>query len=205
MCSLQIEEDYLVTQTGMLHLAKSINAAVIANSKIFFACNRLHITAVGIINKQMKPLFFLTVVTVMVLYGCHKTSIEQRVSGNWQLVQKTGSIGPTFFTSEPAADSSVQLVLHANNTYVSKLNEQTVSQGNYSITTNTSYNNAKILELDNFITTGIFGLSTLYEIGTNGQVLSTYNGLSMTISNDTLTLQTALTPDGNTAYVLVKK
>jgi hypothetical protein len=123
----------------------------------------------------------------------------------WNLVQKTASIGPTTLVTAPAPDSAVTLILDSvTNTYMSQLNGQTVCQGAYTIAKDTSYYDSQILTLDKFATTGIFQPFILYQIGTDGQILSTYDGWTMYLRADTMTLTSALTPGGFSQYVFTK-
>jgi hypothetical protein len=61
------------------------------------------------------------------------------------------------------------------------------------------------LQLNNFKTTGIFSLFTVYELGGNNQVLSEYDGFTMKTSNDTLRLYSVTTPGGWETYTFVKE
>ncbi len=154
----------------------------------------------------MKPLFYCTTIFLIIFSACHKTGSNRNVDRSWQLVEENWTVGPSpLMTAEPSGDSSVLLTLNANNTYSTELNGKVVAQGSFSITTDTSYNNAKVLQLNNFVTTGIFGLTTQTEVGANGQVLSVFDGLFMTLTSDTLTLAGAPTLDGSTAYKFVRK
>jgi hypothetical protein len=65
--------------------------------------------------------------------------------------------------------------------------------------------NEQVLELNNFTTTGIFGLFPVEEIGTNGQIVSVFDGLFMKISNDTMALSSVLTPGGSSSYIFVRR
>jgi len=152
----------------------------------------------------MKQLFHLSAFVLFALVSCKKTSVTQHLGGGWQLAQKQSCFGPTCLVSSPTADSSVTLVLDANNNYRSELNGNLIAQGSYSISTNVAYNNTQVLQLNNFVTTGIFNLFTIEQIDTNGHVLSTFNGLYMKTSNDTLTLSSPLTPGGFISYTFVK-
>ena len=154
----------------------------------------------------MKTLFCFAVGALIAFSGCNKTSVSQIVAGGWQLVQKQSSIASPYTTATtPSADSTVLLVLNADNTYKTTLNGQIISQGACSVSIDTAYNNTQVLQLDNFATTGIFSPFIINEVGTNGQVLSSFSGFFMTINNDTLTLQTPYTPGGYIAYTFVKK
>ncbi len=159
----------------------------------------------------MKPLFYLPAIALIALLACNKTA-GIRITGSesandgWQLAQKLSSIAASFgVVIIPSTNSSVLLALNADNTYITELNGQIISQGTYSTTIDTSYNNTKVLQLNNFITTGIFNLLPLEEFGSNGQVLSVSDGLFMTTSNDTLTLTSPFTPGGYISYTFLKK
>ena len=166
----------------------------------------MHKTRVNRKNKYMKTLFCFAVGALIAFAGCNKTSLSQMAAGTWQLVQKQSNIASPYTTiTQPSADSSVLLILDADNTYETKLNEQIISQGTCSVTIDAAYNNTQVLQLDNFATTGIFSPFIINEVGTNGQVLSSFSGFFMTINNDTLTLQTPYTPGGYIAYTFVKK
>lgn len=157
----------------------------------------------------MKGLFYLTIISTITLFACNKSSSivssDIKTAGAWQLVQKNWFLGGGSGVLTPSKDSSVLLILNTNNTYISQLNGKTISAWSYSITKDTSYNNAQVLQLNNFKTTGIFSLFTVEELGTNNQILSVFNGLFMNISNDTLTLSSASTPGGWDSYIFVKE
>jgi hypothetical protein len=156
----------------------------------------------------MKGLFYLTVISSIILFACRKSSINQsliRTSGGWQLANKNRVIGPYGSIIVPTKDSSVLLVLNPDNTYTTELNGKLVSSGSYSITTDTSQFNEQVLQLNNFKTTGIFSLFTVYELGGNNQVLSEYDGFTMETSNDTLRLYSVTTPGGWETYTFVKE
>ena len=152
---------------------------------------------------SMKTSPFRAIVPIIALFACTKSASTTTAAGNWQLIQKNYSLGPGNRTVAPSNDSSVLLTLNANGQYLSKLNNKVISQGSYSIASNASSN--PILYLNNFNTTGIFALFRVEEIGSNGQVLSIFDGFTMNISNDTLTLSSALTPGGFTSYTFAKR
>src|ERR1700733_631416 len=145
---------------------------------------------------RMKPAFFITIMFALALSACDKSAPYTPNAGEWQLSKKYLNIAGGNWVLTPSSDSSVLLALDSNGTYVSRLNNKVVSQGAYSITRDTSFLNEQVLQLNNFNTTGIFNLFTLEEIGTNGQVLSVFDGLFMNISSDTLTLSSPPTPGG---------
>ena len=153
----------------------------------------------------MKKLCYAALVCLAGICGCTKNA-GIITGGGWQLVEKSSSFGYVYaVNSAPAADSSVLLVLNNDSTYATKLNGQVVSSGSYSVAVDTSYNNTPVLQLNNFTTTGIFSVLTLTEVGANGQAISSYNGMFMHASNDTLTLSTIFTPAGYTKYTFVKR
>jgi hypothetical protein len=157
---------------------------------------------------SMKTLFYLFISIAIALPSCTKSSSNDlsnaAIVNRWQLVQKNWSLGWSEGVIRPSEDSSVSLILNPDNTYSSLLNGNTVSQGTYSISADTS-NFEMDLQLNDFKTTGIFSLFTLYEIGQNGQVISEFDGFFMNISHDTLTLSSVLTPGGNTSYTFAKR
>lgn len=153
----------------------------------------------------MKALSYSAILLLLTLSACHKSNTSKPYTGNWQLLQKNWTYGYGIGASAPSNDSTVLLQLYSNNIYVSRLNNQLISQGSYSITTEASDLKKQVLQLNNFQTTGLFALSTLIQVGTNGQVITKYNGFEMNISNDTLTLTSALTPLGYSSYTFVKK
>jgi hypothetical protein len=154
----------------------------------------------------MKTSFYLLLISVLVMFGCRKSNVNPIVTkSGWNLIQKNEAIGANDLILTPSGDSSVLLVLNPDGTYSTDLNGVTVSHGTYSITTDTSYYSEQILQLNDFKTTGLFNLFTLYQIGSNNQVISEYDGLYMNISNDTLTLSSPPTPGGFIAYTFIKK
>jgi hypothetical protein len=154
----------------------------------------------------MKALFYVAIASFIALSACTKSSSLSNTSppGEWQLLKKYSYIGNTRVLT-PSEDSSVLLVLNPNGKYVSELNNKIICQGSYSISTDTAYYNNQVLELNNFITTGIFRLFPEFEIGTNGQVLSVFDGLFIYIKADTLTLSSGATPGGYISYIFVKR
>jgi hypothetical protein len=153
---------------------------------------------------SMKLLSYAAVIFIL-LSACKKTHTSNASTGEWRLIQKDWSIGPGSWTLTPSSDSSVFLQLNGNGTYVSKLNDRPVARGSYSIIPDTTFFIKQILELNDFKVTGIFAPFTVSMPGTNGQVLSTSYGSFMTVSNDTLTLSSALTPGGNASYTFARK
>ena len=158
----------------------------------------------------MKSLFYPTIILFITLFSCNKdnpqnTSSDTGLVGNWQLIQKSSSIGPLQTITRPSADSSVLLILNKDSSFVSKLNGIVVSQGSYSVQPQPNYPSDSTFQLNNFKTTGIFSLFTLYEIGNNGQVISTYDGLTMRVSHDTLRLASVITPGGFSSYIFIKE
>lgn len=153
----------------------------------------------------MKSIIYPTIILFITLLSCNKDNSDTNVSGNWELMQKSSSIGPLESVIKPSADSSVLLILNRDNSFVSELNGIVVSQGSYSIQAQPNYPSDLSLQLNNFKTTGIFSLFTLYEIGNNGQVISTYDGFTMRASHDTLSLASVITPGGNESYIFIKE
>ncbi len=154
----------------------------------------------------MKVCFGIAMASSALLFSCSKSSSGSASTENWLLIQKTVALGPGERVITPSKDSSVLLALDpGNGQYTAELNDQIISQGSYSINTDTAYSNTLYLELNNFTTTGIFGLFMLEQIGANDQVLSVFNGLFMHISSDTLILSSAVTSGGFVSYLFIKK
>ncbi|MBN9385961.1 MAG: hypothetical protein J0H74_34715 [Chitinophagaceae bacterium] len=153
----------------------------------------------------MKPLSYSVIIFILALFACKKAHTSNTPASVWQLVQKRSSIGGGNWVAAPSWDSLVVLQLNFDGTYVSRLNNHIVSQGAYSITTDTSYYIKQILELKDFKATGIFGPFTVFQLGTNGQVVSTFSGFFMTIDNNTLTLSSVITPGGNVSYTFARR
>ena|SRR5579871_1742724 len=154
----------------------------------------------------MKTQPFLFIISCVFLFACTKPSSANAKNSlhGWQLLQKYQAVVATAQTIKPRPDSAVLLMLNADSTYFSFLNNDTISKGTYSIYTDTA-GFGPILQLNNFKTTGIFSLLTLYEIGQTGQVISEFSGLFMYINSDTLTLSSPPTPGGNVVYTFIKK
>ena len=154
----------------------------------------------------MKALFYPVIALTLLLTSCGKSKPffvhGSGPTGNWLLVQKEQTFGPTTREIRPARDSSVLLTLNDDSTFVSKLDNKVISQGTYSITRDTSLTYLGTMELKSFKTTGIFSLFYLYEQGPNGQV---YDGLGIKVSNDTMTLSSVITPGGWISYMFVKE
>jgi len=158
----------------------------------------------------MKSLFYPTIILFIALFSCNKDNPENSAPdtglvGNWQLRQKTSSIGPLYAVIKPSADSSVLLILNKDSSFVSELNGFIVSQGSYSVEPQPNYPSDSTFQLNNFKATGIFSLFTIYEMGNNGQVISTYDGFSMRLSHDTLRLTSVITPGGYSSYIFIKE
>jgi len=77
-------------------------------------------------------------------------------------------------------------------------------KGSYTLVRNSASDYYPRLQLDGFKTTGIFSLFTLYQLGTNGQVLSVYDGMSMKVAGDTMTLYGLPTPAGMLSYTFLR-
>lgn len=150
----------------------------------------------------MKAVAYSAILLALTLFACSKNNAS---SGGWQLVKKNWSLGPNGGIMVPGVDSAVSLDLKGNNTYVSRLNNNIVSQGSYKISPDGSNYNRLVLELNDFKPTGIFSMFRLFQLGTNGQVVSEFDGLYMHISHDTMTLSSPLTPGGNVSYTFVKR
>jgi|SRR5579859_4824373 len=156
----------------------------------------------------MKTSVYCVMFCTIVLFACKKSSsgsTNTTMSGSWMLTQKVWSIGVSIHMDAPAADSSVSLELNSDGSYISRLNNNIVAQGAYTITTDTSYYKNKVLELTNFKTTGIFNLFPIVQLGTNGQVLSRFDGLFMRVSDRTLTLWSVITPGGSISYTFTMR
>lgn len=187
----------------------SINSGVCINRSFFETGMQRPGQNAGQIEKpdSMKPLSYSSIIFILILTlsACKKAHTSSASAGEWQLIQKYWSIGVGSWSSTPSLDSSVFLQLNSNGTYVSKLDGHPVAQGSYSIIPDTTFFIKQILELNNFKVTGVFAPFTVSMLGTNGQVLSTFDGFFMTLNNDTLTLSSALTPGGNASYTFVRK
>jgi hypothetical protein len=154
-------------------------------------------------NQKLYILFFISVIGLL---ACQKSTLQTGGNAGWRLANKYLSIGNSSSELIPSKDSVVLLELDSNGLYSSRLNNKIVSQGSYSIAAGTSvysYGDS-ILQLNNFQTTGIFNLFKLVEVGTSGQVISSFDGFYMTISHDSLTLSSAFTPGGYLYYLFVK-
>ncbi|HVU54478.1 MAG TPA: hypothetical protein VHD83_05455 [Puia sp.] len=152
----------------------------------------------------MKVRSYLPIALTLLFAACSK-SISHQVhgtgaAGSWLLVNKQQVIGAGSHDTQPTRFTSVRLTLNDDSTYTSRLNDQIVSQGAYSIIRDTSGDYVGTLELKDFKTTGIFSLFYLYEMGANGQPSFVYSGMSMNISNDTMTLSSLITPGGWIIY-----
>ncbi|MBN8854090.1 MAG: hypothetical protein BGO55_06840 [Sphingobacteriales bacterium 50-39] len=124
--------------------------------------------------------------------------------GNWLLMAEHPDIGPNPKDIRPARDSSVLLTLNDDRTFISRLDNKIVSQGSYTLVRNSASDYYPTLQLDGFKTTGIFSQFTLYQLGTNGQVLSVYDGMSMKVAGDTMTLYGLPTPAGMLSYTFLR-
>jgi hypothetical protein len=154
-------------------------------------------------NDCMKLLYFLLLTYFLFFAGCSKSNSVTAKSHDgtnyWKLLQRVWSIGPYTNSEKPDSDSAVELVLAADSTYMSNLNGQLICTGKYSIT------NGYVLELNSFKTTGIFSLFVGYLVDSAGNVLSMYDAFTMNVSNDTLTLTSAITPGGYEFYTFIKE
>ncbi len=153
----------------------------------------------------MKAFLPVILIAVTAFFSCHKSGYSTSTTGDWRLVHKYSYIGLSNRVLTPSRDSSVSLSLNTNNTYTTWLNKKVVSQGSYSISTDTAFYNNQLLELNNFTPTGIFSLFRLVQVGANGQVLSVFDGFYMHLSHDSLALSGALTPGGSISYLFVRQ
>lgn len=157
----------------------------------------------------MKFPFYPLIALPLLLASCSKSASHpthgMSATGAWQLVKKQQVIGAGSQDIAPTRFSSVRLTLNDDSTYTSKLNNDVVAHGAYSITRDTSGYYIGGLELKNFKTTGIFSLFTVYQMGSGGQVVSVYDGLSMKVSHDTMTLTSVITPGGWVSYEFVRE
>lgn len=157
----------------------------------------------------MKSPFYHLIALSLLFASCSKSTPHHTngtaLDGTWQLVKKQQVIGAGSQDIVPTRFSSVRLTLNDDSTYTSKLNNDVVAQGAYTIVRDTSGYYIGGLELKNFKTTGIFSLFTVYQLGSGGQVVSEYDGMSMRISHDTMTLTSVLTPGGWVSYEFVRE
>lgn len=151
---------------------------------------------------NMKVLFYLPITLTLLVASCSKSISHHGqgtgVTGNWLLLEKHQVLGAGSHDTKPTIFTSVKLTLNDDSTFTSRLDGQVVSQGAYSIIRDTSGMYVGTLELKGFKTTGIFSLFYLYEMGPAPTV---YSGMSMKISNDTMTLASLITPGGWLSYV----
>lgn len=155
---------------------------------------------------NMKVLFYLPITLTLLVMSCSKSishhSQGTDVTGSWLLLEKHQTIGAGSYDTKPTIFTSVILTLNNDSTFTSRLDDQVVSQGAYSVMRDTSGVYFGTLELRGFKTTGIFNLFYLYEMG---PVPTVYSGMSMKISNDTMTLASVITPGGWLSYEFVRK
>jgi len=155
---------------------------------------------------NMKVLFYLPITLTLLVASCSKSishhSQGTGVNGSWLLLEKRQVIGAASYDTKPTILTSVTLTLNDDSTFTSRLDGQVVSQGAYSIIRDTSGTYVGTLELRGFKTTGIFNLFYLYEMG---PVPTVYSGMSMKISNDTMTLASMITPGGWLSYEFARK
>jgi len=156
----------------------------------------------------MKILFYPFIALSLLVASCSKSTLHHTngtgPTGSWLLTIKDQVIGPQDRVIKPARDSSVLLTLNNDRSFVSRLDNKVISQGTFSIT-DTSSAYGPSLELKYFKTTGIFNLFTVYQLGSGGQVQSVYNGMTMQINGDTMTLTSVITPGGWTSYEFVRE
>ena len=156
----------------------------------------------------MKILFYCSIIFLMTVFtACTKSSTtgsNTTVTGNWSLVKSVWMAGGNY-TTYPAKDSAVSLLLNANGTYQSTLNGIVISKDNYTISNDITFNEQD-LKLQNFHATGIFSPLVLYHENSNGQIVSVdTTNFIINISRDTLILTPdVLIPAGQRVYFFVK-
>jgi hypothetical protein len=150
-------------------------------------------------------------VGIIFFSACTKSSNQVHLSngqptGGWQLVREDWYLVANAGVRIPAFDSSVVLTLNPDSSYSTQLTGKTISQGSYSISIDSAFNGVqKTLQLNEFKTTGIFSLFTLYEFGANGRLISTFDGFNMYLSNDTMLLASPMTPGAGETYIFLKR
>jgi hypothetical protein len=126
--------------------------------------------------------------------------------GEWQWIKTNWSLGANGGKIIPSQDSTVILKLNFDNTYLSELNGQTTSQGNFQINahkrTDTVFiSTSQIFEIQTFT-------DTLFQFNNNlikASSLILPSGLSISVSGDSLELYSPLTPGGTSFYFFVRK
>ena len=159
----------------------------------------------------MKTLFYCSILVFITAFvACTKNSSDlsnTNITGNWVLVKSVWN-SSGIYTTYPAKDSSVLLVFNSKNTYQSLLNNNAVSQGNYSVSNvPNAFVYSYALKLQNLHVTGIFAPLVVSQVNSNGQIVSTDTAsFFMNISHDTLTLiPDVAIPAGQEVYTFVKQ
>jgi len=159
--------------------------------------------AIKMETANMKVPFYLPITLTLLVASCSKTishhSQGTGVTGSWLLLEKHQVLGAGSHDTKPTLLTSVTLTLNDDSTFTSRFDGEVVSQGTYSIIRDTTGMYVGTLELKGFKTTGIFNLFYLYEQGPGGPPV--YSGMSMKISNDTMTIASIITPGGWLSYV----
>ena len=155
----------------------------------------------------MKSLYILAF-SFLLVFSCSKSNSGASKKSHdgtnyWKLVDYNWSIGTLAGTSKPSQDSSVELVLSADSTYISKLNGHTVCEGSYSITEVVS--SWYSLQLHNFKPTGIFRMLDIPVFDSTGKPVSHTDGVFIGIQNDTMQLSDMPTPGSFDYYTFVKE
>lgn len=157
----------------------------------------------------MKTLFYCSII-LLIITGCSKHATDNSTTsftGNWNLIKSVWMEGGKY-TTYPAKDSAVSLILSTDYTYQSKLNNVVVSKGNYTaVSTGLDSFYQRDLKLQNFQSTGIFKPLVLFQEDATGQIISVdTTNFFMAISQDTMTLTPdVITPGGQNYYYFVKQ
>jgi hypothetical protein len=159
----------------------------------------------------MKTLLFFVIIVVALCSSCQKSSSgqgNQATAGlinSWRLAQVNATVGPNNFVETPAPDSSVLLTFNADNTYASFLNGQLVSQGGFSLSTDSSEVGWQLVEMNNFQTTGLLSDWKLY-LDSAGTLVLIDDKMALKISHDTLYMEPgSISFGGWDIYVFLKQ
>src|ERR1700743_2831607 len=110
----------------------------------------------------MKTLFLWMTIVTLTQAICRKPANWNMLSvraaiGNWKLLKADRSQGRAgFATTQSSGNSSIMLVLNADNTYFTTLNDKIISQDRFSISPDTLDLSRQILRLNKLKPTGIF-------------------------------------------------
>jgi hypothetical protein len=158
----------------------------------------------------MKTRVCLFIIVLALLSSCKKSASggdgNNGLVNSWQLVKVNATVGANSFVETPAGDSAVLLKFNADNAYSSFLNNQAVCQGSFSLSADTSQPGWQLIEMNNFVQTGLFQVWKEYEDTGSGPWILVDDKMALNISHDTLYMEPSFISFGGwSEYIFLKQ